>query len=316
MAVVASVMMLSATASLAKVTVAMKEGKHTEAYLRERVNAIYQSKNVDRDNVYCTTRYKEVYKTASDFAEECDEIFLDYDHWTNSQDDSDFSYEIGKISNVTDSTAFVTINAKNFGKRYNVFLSMRYERDDWFVDDFILTDGTGESQATEEYINYRSFYQRFALNDLLYLTRYYYLSEKAEKSGLYLVYHDSVQDEEMDYEDYVYGRDIYKGEKKGIGYEIIKNKPHAFYFSMSLDTSTNGRLYFATEADANSFYERTSRTAPFYFEDKCIVVEQQADGESFLVKEMFEDNSTSTMFAIHQPTREGEFYMVEVEIYV
>lgn len=35
MAVVASVMMLSATASLAKVTVAMKEGKHTEAYLRE-----------------------------------------------------------------------------------------------------------------------------------------------------------------------------------------------------------------------------------------------------------------------------------------
>ena len=150
MAVVASVMMLSATASLAKVTVAMKEGKHTEAYLRERVNAIYQSKNVDRDNVYCTTRYKEVYKTASDFAEECDEIFLDYDHWTNSQDDSDFSYEIGKISNVTDSTAIVTINAKNFGKRYNVFLSMRYERDDWFVDDFILTDGSGESQATEE----------------------------------------------------------------------------------------------------------------------------------------------------------------------
>lgn len=173
MAVVASVMMLSATASLAKVTVAMKEGKHTEAYLRERVNAIYQSKNVDRDNVYCTTRYKEVYKTASDFAEECDEIFLDY-------------------------------------------------------------------------------------------------------------------------EDYVYGRDIYKGEKKGIGYEIIKNKPHAFYFSMSLDTSTNGRLYFATEADANSFYERTSRTAPFYFED----------------------NSTSTMFAIHRPTCEGEFYMIEVEIYV
>ena len=53
-----------------------------------------------------------------------------------------------------------------------------------------------------------------------------------------------------------------------------------------------------------------------YFEDKCIVVEQQADGESFLVKEMFEDNSTSTMFAIHRPTCEGEFYMVEVEIYV
>lgn len=37
----------------------------------------------------------------------------------------------------------------------------------------------------------------FALNDLLYLTQYYSQSEKAEKSGLYLIYHDSVQDEEM-----------------------------------------------------------------------------------------------------------------------
>lgn len=316
LAVVASVLVLSATASLAEVSGEIKAGKHTEAYLRERVNAIYQSKNVDRDEVYCTTRYKQVYKTASDIAEERDELFLDYDHWTNSQDPYDFSYQIGKISNMTDSTAIVTINAKNFGKRYNVVLSMRYERDDWFVDDFILSDGSGESEATQDYISYRIFYQQFSLHDLLYLTQYYYEKEKAEKSGLYLVYHDSVTDEEMDSDEYVYGRDIYKGEKKGLGYEIVKDKPHAFYFSMSLDTSTNGRLYFANKDDANSFYDRASRTVPFNFEGMRIEVKRQPDGGSFLVQERLKDKSTSTMFAIHRPTKEGEFYMIYVEIYV
>lgn len=316
LAVVVSVLMLSATASLAENTVKQKVDKHSEAYLRKRVNAIYHSQTGMRDDAYCTTNYKETYKTASDLADEYDEIILDYDHWTNSQDDSDFTYEIGKISNMTASTAIVKINAKNFGKRYNVVLSMRYERDDWFVDDFILTDGSGEKQTFEDYIKYRTFYQRFSLHDLLYLTQYYYLSEKAEKSGMNRIYHDSVQDEEMDYEEYVYGFDIYKGEKKGIGYEIVKTMPHAFYFSMSLDTSTNGRLYFSTKDDANIFYDRASKTTPFNFEDKRIVVKMQPDGESFLVQEQLEDNSTSTMFAIHRPTRDGEFYLVEVEIYV
>ena len=332
LAVVASVLMLSAcgnktnktvsdtdsvvTDSIAADTVEIKVDKHTEAYLRERVDSIYHGKKVNRDDVYCSTGYKETYKTAADLAAECEEMFLDYDHWTNSQDDSDFTCEVGKISNMTDSTAIVKINAKNFGKRYNVTLSMRYERDDWFVDDFILTDGSGEKDAIEDYIKYRTFYQRFALNDLLYLTQYYYEKQKAEKSGLYQIYHDSVSDEEMDYEDYVYGRDVYKGKKLGIGYEIIKDKPHAFYFSMSLDTSTNGRLYFANKDDANSFYDRTSRTSPFNFEGKRIVVKKQPDGGSFLVQERFKDKSTSTMFAIHRPTHEGEFYLIEVEIYV
>ena len=69
LAVVASVM-LSATASLAEVTSEMKVDKHTVAYLRTRINTFYHSKNVDRDDAYCTTRYKKVFKTASDFADE------------------------------------------------------------------------------------------------------------------------------------------------------------------------------------------------------------------------------------------------------
>lgn len=76
------------------------------------------------------------------------------------------------------------------------------------------------------------------------------------------------------------------------------------------------RLYFSTKDDANIFYDRASKTTPFNFEDKRIVVKMQPDGESFLVQEQLEDNSTSTMFAIHRPTRDGEFYLVEVEIYV
>ena len=168
LAVVASVLMLSAcgnktnktvsdtdsvvTDSIAADTVEIKVDKHTEAYLRERVDSIYHSNASNRDNIFCSTAYLEKYNAAAAIADERDEIVLDCDHWTNSQDDTDFTYKIGKISNMTDTSAVVKIDAKNFGKRYNVVLSMRYERDDWFVDDFISSDGTGEKRGWVEWI--------------------------------------------------------------------------------------------------------------------------------------------------------------------
>lgn len=296
-------------------TIENKVDKHTEAYLRERVDSIYHSKDSNRDNIYCSTAYLAKYNAAAAIADERDEMLLDCDHWTNSQDDTDFTYKIGKISNMTDTSAVVKIDAKNFGKRYNVVLSMRYERDDWFVDDFISSDGTGEKPYFDEYVEKNTLYQRFSLNDLLYLTQHYVEKDKAEKSGLMRIYHDSTSDEDMDYDIYVYGRDVYKGAKKELGYELEVVTPHAICFSMSLDTSTNGRLNFANKDDANSFYNRASKTSPFNFEGKRIVLKKQPDGKSFLVEEKLKDY-TSTMFAIHRPVVDGKFYMVEIEIYV
>ena len=305
--------------------------KHTEDYLRQRVDSmysmyknpkykkdgmrIYYGKLIDKDSAYCSKSYKEWMSKALDIADENEEPLLDYDHWTNSQDDNNFTYEVGKISHMTDSTAIVTIKGK-ITRSYTITLSMRFERGDWYVDDFLGDDGTGEKQYFKEYIERNTFYQRFSLNDLLYLIEHYAESAKAEKSGLSLIYHDSQSGEEMDCDEYVYGRDISKSTKKELGYDLITNTPHAFYFSMSLDTSTNGRLYFYNSLDANDFFERVGKTKPFTFEGKHIAVKKDSNGKSFLIQEVRKDKSTDTMFAIHRPVSEGEYFMIEVEIYV
>jgi hypothetical protein len=84
-----------------------------------------------------------------------DDILLDYDHWTNSQDDNNFTCQVGKISNMTDSTAVVQVKAKNDGKGYDILLSLIFERDDWYVDDFLPTagdDSESEKVYFERYI--------------------------------------------------------------------------------------------------------------------------------------------------------------------
>ena len=222
--------------------------KHTEAYLRERVDSfyfnyrnpryekngmrIYNGKFVNRDSAYCSKSYQDLLAKAEEIAQENEEPLLDYDHWTNSQDDNNFTCEISKINNMTDSTAVVKLKAKNSGKPYTITLNMRFERNDWYVDDFISDDGIGEKTYFKEYIERNTFYQRFSLDDLLYLTEHYAESAKAEMSGLSFIYHDSQSDEDMDYDVYVYGRDVSRSTKKELGYNLISNTPHAFYFSM------------------------------------------------------------------------------------
>lgn len=305
--------------------------KHTEAYLRERVDSfyfnyrnpryekngmrIYNGKFVNRDSAYCSKSYQDLMAKAEEIAQENEEPLLDYDHWTNSQDDNNFTCEISKINNMTDSTAVVKLKAKNSGKPYTITLNMRFERNDWYVDDFISDDGTGEKKYFENYIKDNSFYQYFSLKDLLYLTQHYDESAVAEKSGLALAHHNSEQSGEIDCEEYIYGRDIMVSSKNG-AYDVTNVRPHGFYFVMSLDTSTNGYLYFMNMLDATDFYERAIKTKPFTFENMHITVKKEADGKSFLVQEIMRDKTASTMFAVHSPERDGDHYKIYIEIYV
>ena len=104
--------------------------------------------------------------------------------------------------------------------------------------------------------------------------------------------------------------------KKGGGYDITNVRPHGFYFVMSLDTSTNGFLYFMNMLDATDFYERAVKTKPFTFENMQITVKKESDGKSFLVQEIMRDKTASTMFAVHSPERDGDHYKIYIEIYV
>ena len=143
--------------------------KHTAAYISQRVDSMYSRyKNATRnqfglvidhtvnyDSMFCSTRYQNLKSQALALTE--DDLLLDYDHWTNSQDDGDFSYQIEKIENITDSTAVAYLNAENFGNDYEIVLSLFFERGDWYVDDFLSpVDGKGEKAYFQTYIHERS----------------------------------------------------------------------------------------------------------------------------------------------------------------
>ncbi len=117
--------------------------KHTDAYIRERVETIYGrylTKVVDENGMrvftdktdltdtYCSAGFKSLLARAQDAAGE-DYIVLDCDPWTQSQDDVEFTCSVKSVDAVTDSTATVTHAGQ-------LTLQLVYESGDWFVDDF------------------------------------------------------------------------------------------------------------------------------------------------------------------------------------
>ena len=115
--------------------------KHSETYIRQRVDTIYSYVDqclVNIDSLFCSQRYYALQQQALRLSEETGFVCLDYDHWIMGQDRSpEWTYEAKKIDNITDSTAVVEMDIRNFGKHTTVTLELRFERGDWFVDDFV-----------------------------------------------------------------------------------------------------------------------------------------------------------------------------------
>ena len=143
------------------------EEKLSEEYIRQRFESIYSCYDNPQydesglrvmesrgnfDSAYCSSSYKELLAQAEALAGE-DDIVLDYDHWTNSQDDNNFTCKVGNVSLLTDSTAVVEMDAQNFAEPYTITLALLFERGDWYVDNFLSTDGSkGEKEYLQEYI--------------------------------------------------------------------------------------------------------------------------------------------------------------------
>ena len=121
--------------------------KHSSNYLSQRIDTIYSYFNkMDLDSAFCSVGYRDLMRQAMDQMDE-DDILLDYDHWINAQDYSkDLSARAASIEAFTDSTAIVKVAVRNFGKEGEVVLRMLFERDDWYVDDFLPSDSLGEGE--------------------------------------------------------------------------------------------------------------------------------------------------------------------------
>lgn len=131
--------------------------KHSEAYIRHRIDSIYNSLihwSVDEDgyekavflsnpdSLYCTTRYNVLMAQALEVCEQTGDILFDADYWICGQDVSrDFHHQVEKVHDITDSTAVVELKVYNFDNERDIVLTLLYERDDWYIDDF-----NGENQ--------------------------------------------------------------------------------------------------------------------------------------------------------------------------
>ena len=127
--------------------------KHSEAYIRQRIDTIYKTVGkttydsegnevsyirnpFNRDSAYCSQRYYALMKEALQLCDEMEEILYDYDNWVCGQDYSDdWSCKVTKVYELTDSTALVDLAIHNFSDTETT-IALRFERDDWYIDDF------------------------------------------------------------------------------------------------------------------------------------------------------------------------------------
>jgi hypothetical protein len=144
--------------------------KHSEAYIRQRIDTIYETvgKTVidsdgreveyihnpfNRDSAYCSERYYALIQKARLLCNQMGDIMYDYDHWICGQDFSDdWSCEVTKVYEMTDSSALVNLVVHNFTETETT-IALRFERNDWYIDDFSPSkDGNDDKKFLRDII--------------------------------------------------------------------------------------------------------------------------------------------------------------------
>lgn len=151
------------------------------------------------------------------------------------------------------------------------------------------------------------------------LVTHYGNAELAENSGLKLIYNDTQEGEDVDEIQMVYGFGVEKAEKKTLGYNLKVTLPHACYFKVNLDTSTNIGLCFASSDDATAFFESVKKLESFDYEDETFYVHPatRSDGKFYIAVDVpYGDDQYETRFVIYPPEEQGSFSYMEIEPYV
>lgn len=148
--------------------------------------------------------------------------------------------------------------------------------------------------------------------------------ELAKACGLSLVYNEDLVEEGglesgLEGEDnystkvIVYGKDIEKGEKQEFYYALKCNSDHACYFLYQCDTSTQAKLAFKDEGDANRFIEDLVEYGVLIMEDAFFVpAERLPDGKSIRVDSTSDFNIN---YDLSKPELIDGFYVIHIYYY-
>ncbi len=136
----------------------------TETNIRQRIAVFYKGvgkstidadgnvvdyihSSFNRDSAYCSQRYYALMQEALAVCDATGDILFDYDHWVCGQDFSDdFSCRVARVYHVTDSSALADLIIHNFGDRETT-IALRFERGDWYIDDFSPADDGEDDKA-------------------------------------------------------------------------------------------------------------------------------------------------------------------------
>jgi hypothetical protein len=122
------------------------DDKHTTEYITQRLNDIFteafneESHNLlALDHKFMSQEYNRLQDKAMEIADRIEDLVIDADHWVQGQEWTYPTMAVGKIENITatTATAHVTITTHMPGNdehQTQLILPLVFERNDWYID--------------------------------------------------------------------------------------------------------------------------------------------------------------------------------------
>jgi len=130
------------------------DGKHNKEYIIQRLDNIYKMQD---DSKCCSERYQKLFNEAQELSEKGGMVFVDGDHWVQGNDiDEDWTYRILDVTDITPTTATAKVLVNNFDE-HEVTLQLVFERDDWYVDNFLTESGGAQPEVFDEAKDIQAF---------------------------------------------------------------------------------------------------------------------------------------------------------------
>lgn len=157
-------------------------GKHSEAYLKKRVEQIYNGvfgfynklDSMDRagitypddmewpqfDKLYCSDDWNRQLEAMSLVEEQNDDAcFYDLSYWIGGTSFDSLHFSNVEVIDQTGDTATVSFMLHNGSMRLPMLLNMTYERDDWYIDEMT---SNWNNATSYDHIAWKHAMQRFA----------------------------------------------------------------------------------------------------------------------------------------------------------
>ena len=152
---------LSMTTDVVAATDSLDAISEKENVVKERLenifNEVYTAKaSTDFDELYLTSEYNNLLK--KDIELSSGEIgFINSNHWVQGQDSDNPSMRVESVNMLSDNKAEAKIKIKAFDSsnyEEDVKLVMVYERDNWYIDDFVTYFNGKEQSEKKGLIDY------------------------------------------------------------------------------------------------------------------------------------------------------------------